>query len=737
MKKALLTTAVALCCLGALVAAEAPVNGVLAPQPHYGKTAKRVAAMLPGYHVLSLPFDESMSRKAWTNLVSSYDYNRCVFLQEDLDRFTNMLPRIDRALKAGDVSFGYELHRLFVERLGECVDYATNLLASADFDFSVKEEYMFKRDKAAWPANRAEREEIWRLRIKNELLAQTLGRQLDAEEERDKAAGKTPKKSKTEEGDKDKTEEGDRKKEKSPIQNLTDRYSHYLKMILTEQDEESVLQRYLLATCMSYDPHSAYMAPMSKEDFDMEMNLSLCGVGAVLSQSMDDGSLEIKEVMKGGPIAREGSIKAGNKIVGVGQEDEPVEDITWKPMRKTIRKIRGPKNTRVTLEITDKSGASRRLVRLVRDEIKLEDQAATGRVETVVCPDGVTRRFGYVKLPGFYGTMDKKPGDPEYRSCSYDVAKYVSQFNSDGTDGMVLDLRGNGGGSLKEAVLLTALFVRDNPGPCPVVQIREKRQLYVLPTFPDQPNFAYRKPLLVLVDRHSASASEIVAGALQDTGRALVVGDTQTHGKGTVQSVLPMGGEKFGSMKVTTARFYRINGSSTQVKGVASDIVLPSAFDERSDVGEDKLPNALPWSRIEPASYEAIWNVGSHVLSLREESLKRRENSPEWANRMKLVAACKASSDRISVPLERDERLKMMREDRAVVEASEEDDEEDDEESGSSSRRKKMRSGNDIVLKETFNILGDLVRMTDGAEVPAASEGSTRKLPAWLRALER
>ena len=737
--KILFATA-ALC--GAVCAKDAPtLDSVdVRPLPHYGRVGQKVVGILNRKHILAHPFDDEMSRKAWSNLVTQCDYSHSVFLQSDLDAWEPMQTRIDDALRAGDVSFGFDVHRVFVKRLGERVAFVTNILETQEFDFSSEEVYLFKRDEAPWPTTTEEAEEIWRKRIKNEMLAIMVGRELDAEDE---AKGKGKKKKGKEKGKKaadggastnDVAEAAE--PEKPPKQVLLEKYRHYLQMIITESDEESVLQRYLVAVMMAYDPHSAYMSPMRKEDFDMEMNLSLFGVGAVLSQSMDDGALEIKEVMKGGPMAREGSIKVGHKIVGVGQGNDPVEDITWKPMRKSIKKIRGPKDTRVVLEVTDKNGGSRRRVPLIRDEIKLEDQAATGRVERVTL-NGVERKLGYVKLPGFYGTMDKKPNDPQYRSCSLDVAKWVSKFNTQGVEGLVLDLRGNGGGSLKEAVLLTALFVRPNPGPCPVVQIREKVNVYPLFTFPDIPTFAWRKPLIVLIDRYSASASEIVAGALQDTGRAILVGDHRSHGKGTVQTVMELGGNPEtpnGSVKVTTARFYRINGSSTQEKGVESDICLPSSLDERTDIGENNLPNALPWSMIEPLQYEKIWNMPDYVQQLKALSDSRLKDSPEYARRMEVVKLCRESSERKTVSLERNARHKMMREDRDVLDAADELDELEDDDDSDSEDSKKKEKKNDFVLKESLNILSDLVRLTDGAEAPDVVV-RPRNLPPWLRAL--
>ena len=722
------------------------------PQPHYGSVARRLVNMLERHHVLQQRFDDEMSRRAWTNLVTQYDPAHMIFLKSDVDRFSRMETGIDDALRSGDVTFGYEVFKVFSERLAGRVDFVTNLLNTTEFDFTKNEEYKWSRKEDPWPETIDECNELWRKRIKNELLAQTISRELDAEKakkDEDKEKKKSDKdkddkvKDDKDKGGKDKSDQGKDPKDGgdddappeptlTPKENMIKRYRHYL-AVATEPDEETVLQRYLSAAASAYDPHSDYMSPTRKEDFDMDMNLSLCGVGAVLSFEPDDGTLKIAEVMPGGPMDKDGRIKKGDRIVGVGQGSKPIEDITWKPMKKTIHKIRGEKGTKVVLEIlprSDTSGATRKRIPLIRDEIKLDEgHAATGRVEKVVL-DGVTNSFGYARLPGFYGTMDKRPNDPDYRSCSLDVGKYVAQFNRRETQGMILDLRGNGGGSLKEAVLLAQLFLQ----PSPVVQIREVRNLGVLPTFPGLPSFAYRKPLIVLIDRLSASASEIVAAVLQDTGRAIVIGDTQSHGKGTVQTVYPMGSEVFGSMKVTTARFYRINGSSTQVKGVASDIVLPSTLDGL-DTGEDKLPNALPWTRVEPVGYSAVWNLNEYVPELKARSDARLAGNVEWQRHMRAVKLFRESSERKTAPLERKARMKLMREEREMRElddAKAEDDDESPEETAFAQSEEGKERNKDVVLDEAFKVLADLVRLTDGKEAPPPPEV---RVPAWLRAL--
>ena len=655
------------------------------PQDYYGKIAKRLGDMLPKYHVLQKKLDDDISQKAWTNLVTYYDFDHSVFLKSDLDALSAREKRIDDEIHAGDPSFGFDVYNLYCRRLSERMDFVTNFLVTAEWDFSTNETYRIKRKDAPWPETAEEANEHWRRRLKNEVLVQVLGAELDKSTNTVDAAG-----------------------------NLLKKYRQYY-TVLTEPDEEAVLQHYLSAVAMAYDPHSDYMSPASKEDFDMEMNLTLCGVGAVLQ--MDEGALKIVEVMAGGPVDRDGRIKEGDKIVGVQQEDGEMEDVMWKPMKKTIKKIRGKKGTRVTLEIvprSDSTGATKKLIELVRDEIKLEDQAATGRVETVT-RGGFESRIGYIYLPGFYGTMDKRPTDPGFRSCAKDVAEYLAKFNAQAVEGLVLDLRGDGGGSLREAVLLSALFVPNGP----VVQIKDSRNVGSLPIPYGNP-VAFRKPMVVLTDRASASASEIVAGHLQDTGRAVVLGDGRTHGKGTVQTVFGMGPSQYGSMKITTARFYRVDGRSTQLEGVEADIRLPSLLDSL-DIGEDKLPNALPFSRILPADYARCWNLNKYVPELKRLAEARLEKDERYQKHLENVRGMKEISEREVVSLEREARKAQMAADRELRELDDDDDEDGDsdgEEKPAKRRRRNERAKDDVVLDSAFDVLYDLIRLNGGAELP-------------------
>ncbi|MBR4476137.1 MAG: carboxy terminal-processing peptidase [Kiritimatiellae bacterium] len=704
--------------LSILFAAQLCAADQVEAQPYYGKIATRLAAMLPRNHVLQQRLDDVISQRAWTNLVTYYDADHSVFLKSDLDAFAAREKTLDNELKHGDVSFGFDVYNLFIQRFNERYDFATNLLATAEWDFSSNEVYRIKRKDAPWPETREDAEDLWRKKIKNEVLVQMLSRELDIERREAKSAEAAEAGESEEADDEESGEDGEgeteERKPDTPEEHLLKKYRQYA-VEVSEPDAETILQNYLDSVTRAYDPHSGYMSQSTKKEFDMEMNLALAGVGAELGA--DDGALKVGWIVPDGPMALDGRIKSGDKIVGIKQEDGELEDIMWQPIKKSINKIRGPKGTRVTLEIMPKSdptGKTRKMVELVRDIVKLEDQAATGRVERVEL-GGVEHKLGYIYLPSFYGTMDKPFGDPDYRSCALDVNRLIADFNAEDVEGLVLDLRGNGGGSLREAVMLSALFVERGP----VVQIRDTRTVVSLPIPPGNP-VAFKKPVVVLTDRASASASEIVAGHLQDVGRAVVIGDSRTHGKGTVQSVLGIGPngigpEKYGATKITTARFYRVNGRSTQTEGVEPDIRLPSLLDSL-DIGEDKLPNALPFSRILPADYDQSWNLGSYVNELKALSDARLEDDERYRKHIESVDGMLAISEREVVPLERDARKAMMKSDRELRELDDGDDEE--KEAEIVSRRRNQRKKDDVVLDESFRILADLVRLTDGAELP-------------------
>ncbi|HRR34436.1 MAG TPA: carboxy terminal-processing peptidase [Kiritimatiellia bacterium] len=693
-------------------------GGQPTPQPHYGDVAQKVARVLPTAHLLQYPLDDVISQKAWTNLITAFDFDRSYFLQSDIAAFTNMQTRIDDAVKAGDVSFPFEVYRVFRTRLEDRYVYVTNLL-SADFSFNEDESYTWKRKDAPWPATQAEQDELWRKRIKNEVLVQMIGRELDQAAATNTVAAATNPYTVSTNGMPTAVASGGTATNTPPVltpqENVAKRYKQFL-IVIQDMDEEAILQRYLSAVAMAYDPHSDYMSPMRKEDFDIDMNLSLCGIGAQLRS--EDGTAMVMEVIPGGPADRDKRairLTKGDKIIGVGQGDGAIEDIVHLPLNKAVRKIRGEKGTKVVLSVipaSDPSGTTTKIVDLIRDEVKLEEQAATGRVARVTLPDGTVRKLGLVKLPTFYGTMDKRPNQPGFRSATVDVAKQLAAFNSENVAGLILDLRNNGGGSLREAVSLTGLFVRSGP----VVQVREARQIVVLPVPNMDPAMAFRKPMVVLINRASASASEIVAGALQDYGRAVLVGDTQSHGKGTVQTVMPLGSEKFGSMKVTTASFYRINGASTQRKGVAADIVIPSTLDGL-DIGEDKLPGALPWTQIEQALYIPVSDVAKFVPQLKERSAKRLAENSRYVRYCTLVRHVQEVNEKKEVPLEINARRKLMKAENEMRKL------EDEEEDASKAHGDKE---DDVVLEEALNILSDLVTLTGGTDIPMETEGDLR-----------
>jgi carboxyl-terminal processing protease len=699
------------------VASAAPLPP-LASGPRDGQIAKQVARMLPVVHLLQTPLDEAMSARAWTNYLNMLDYDHSYLLQSDIDQFATNRFSIGDALRRGDVQFAYDVFNVYRQRVQERCAFATNLVAKG-FDFTVKEGYDWKRKDAPWPQDRAAQDDLWRRRIKNEYLSFVIAREMDAVRATNQiliaatnrtvaplatnipalAVAATTNAAAT---------NGVAHAPPPPTAEefVSKRYEQFL-IVLQDSDPEFVLSRYLDAVASAYDPHSEYMSPARMEDFNIDMSLSLCGIGAQLRS--EDGAAKIEAVIPGGPAARDTRdirLCVGDKIIGVGQGNGPIESILHVPLTQAVRKIRGAKDTKVVLNVisaSDPSGASTRLVDLLRDEVKLEAQAATGHVERVTMPDGRERKLGVVRLPEFYGTMQQRPGTPGYRSAAEDVMRILGRLNSEQVEGLVLDLRNNGGGSLREAVELAGAFIRSGP----VVQVREVRQVHVLPIPDTGPAVAFRRPVVVLLNRASASASEIVAGALQDYGRAVTVGDPQTHGKGSVQTILPLGDEKQGQLKVTTANYYRISGLSTQLRGVRPDIVIPSVFDTL-DLGEDKLPNAMPWSCVPASQYTPVWDLLKWLPALRNKSAERLSKNPRYASYCRLVQHLRELNERATVPLEKKARLQMATSEREIQKLQNEE----------LKVAEEPGAKDDVLLDESLHILSDFIDVSGGAEMP-------------------
>lgn len=447
----------------------------------------------------------------------------------------------------------------------------------------------------------------------------------------------------------------------------------------------------------------------------MEMNLTLCGIGATLRY--DDGAVLVAELMSGGPAARDTRdirLQEGDRIIGVGQGDGPIEDIRHKPLSRTVRKIRGPKGSKVVLRVipaSDKSGSRTKIVDLVRDEIKLEEQAVSGRVESITLPSGAVRKLGYVRIPTFYAGVVGGDDGADSRSMTRDLLRFIQDFNAEHVDGLVIDLRNNGGGSLAEALSMTGLFVTG-----PAVQVRDRSRIQTLPA---QGRVAFRKPILVLVNRNSASASEIVASALQDYGRAIIVGDSKTHGKGTVQTVMGLGDNTvYGADRVTSACFFRINGGTTQLRGVIPNLVLPSIYDAL-DLGEDQLPGALPYTEIPPAYYAQTADLKPFIPRLKAASDKRLAEDPQYQASQQLIAHVRKANAEESVTLNKDKRLARMRAERAMEKLQEEA-----MRGGSAKDRKEGPTvKNDPVFRESLQILSDYIDLRGGPNVPVNTDG--------------
>jgi carboxyl-terminal processing protease len=578
------------------------LNGTSAPEADEARIAATTARLLQKSSYSGDQKAEAVSSKFLDRYLDMLDGNRIYFLQSDIEEFAPYRTNLEtRVVKNGDTKPAHEIFNRFVQRLEERVAYTKELLATNAFDFTGDDSYRWERHDAPRPRDLTEARELWRQNLRNDYLQEKLS---------------------------------DRKPE-DIVKTLSHRYERILASTQQWKDEQ-VLELYLTALAHAYDPHSDYMGRRQSEDFSIAMHLSLVGIGATLQP--DDGYCKIRELVPGGPAARSKLLKVGDRIVAVAQDGKEPVDIVDMPLSEAVGLIRGAKGSVVRLTIIPASsadGSARKTISLVRDQIHLEDQAAKAQLVEVPGQEGRVSRLGIIDLPSFYSGSDGN-NESEEKSVTADVAKLVRKLKQEKVQGIILDLRRNGGGSLQEAISLTGLFIKRGPvvqtkAPSGEVRVESDHDVGTL----------YDGPLVVLTSRFSASASEILAGALQDYGRALIVGDTSTFGKGTVQSMLPLSDfmERFGLpvhdksdagvLKLTIRKFYRPDGSSTQLKGVASDIVLPSPTDVLKE-GEAEMPDPLPWDSVPAAPHAEFNRVAPWLPALREASDRRLAVSQDF-----------------------------------------------------------------------------------------------------------
>ncbi len=566
---------------------------LLAPTPQQAVLDQTIARLLSQHHYRQSKLDDRLSSLVLDAYLEDLDSGRIYFMDSDIADFERYRNTLDEALKTGDLKPAYEIFNTYLRRLTERTNYAQTLLQQ-DFHFNVDETLNVDRKNAPWPKTQAELNEVWRKRVKHDLLTLMVSG-------KDQPAARDL---------------------------LKKRYENRLAQARRSTSDD-VFQLYMNAVAQAFDPHTAYFSPRNTENFNIQMRLSLEGIGCVLR--MDEEQVTVVELVAGGPADTSQQIKAGDRIVGVAQGDKGswVDVVGWR-LDDVVERIRGQRGTVVRLKILPgKAGASaaEKTVRLVRDTIKLEKQAAKQEIKQFRDSNNRELRIGVITIPAFYSDFDAaRRGDPNYRSTTRDVRRLLDEMRGK-IDGLVLDLRENGGGSLQEAVDLTGLFIAEGP----VVQVKNAGNNQPEVEKDGDPAQLYDGPLAVLVDHASASASEIFAGAIQDYGRGVVLGDP-TFGKGTVQTLVDLNRltrakEPQGQVKLTIAKFYRVSGSSTQHRGVRPDITIPSALGDSEDIGESAQKNALPWDEIAPTRYS-----GNQTLTALLPELARRHQTRIAAN---------------------------------------------------------------------------------------------------------
>jgi carboxyl-terminal processing protease len=607
--------------LAALNTTQAAAN--LAPMEQQSEAALLSAKVLSHYSYRRVALDDQLSAQIFDSYLKALDGEKVFFLQSDIDHFAYARTRLDDAILGHDLSVPFAIFNLYQQRITERFVYARSLLKKG-FDFNRKESYQISRKDAPWPKSEAELNDLWRKRVKNDWL-------------RLKLAGKN---------------------DKSIVETLGKRYETTLNS-LSKVNSEDVFQDFMNAYAMSIDPHTNYFGVRASEEFDISMKLSLVGIGASLYEK--DEYTTIKELLAGGPALLSGKLKAGDRIVGVGQgENGPIVEIMGWRIDDAVALIRGGEDTVVRLDVLPaEAGADgkHKIISLVRKKITLENQAAKKSIIEIK-EAGVIRHIGVISLPEFYQDFAaRQKGDKDYRSATRDVSRLLNELKKDKVDAVLVDLRNHGGGSLDEAIQMTGLFV----GKGPVLQQRDSKGNITVDSDTDT-GLVWNGPLAVLINRGSASASEIFAAAIQDYGRGVVIGET-SYGKGTVQTVADLDDiakndkPEFGEVKMTIAQFFRINGGTTQLRGVTPDISLPSLTDPE-DFGESSYKNALPWTQIKATDYTPRGNLNKILPLLIANHDKRVSHDRDFRYMQEDIAEFDKVRDRNLISLNEADRRK-------------------------------------------------------------------------------
>jgi carboxyl-terminal processing protease len=670
------------------------------------QVAKLVHDMIEQNHISQKKIDDEISGKLVDEFIKTLDPQKLYFLHSDIDRFNEFRTSLDDLIKAGNVEFGTIVFDVYLKRLNERIELAHKLIDTKQ-DFSTKEYLEIDAKEIPWAKSVEDLNERWRKRIKYEYLLMKLETpgEIAAREKKTKKGANEPKLEGDGEGPKVTTDEDARKR-------LHKRYKA-IHDALSKTEPEEVVEMYLTALCETFDPHSGYMSPRAQEDFQIQMRLKLEGIGAALRS--EDGYTIVASIVPGGAAAADGRLKVNDKIIAVAGGSAEFVDVVEMKLTKVVELIRGNKGTKVRLKVLTPT-SDVKIYELTRQEIQLKEQEVKGDIiDSAGRASGTKGKIGIIHIPSFYRDFEgEEAGDAEFKSTSRDVRKVLHDFQAKGgVDSIILDLRYNGGGALKEAIEVAGLFLGEGA----VVQVKDQKgkpKVYRS----DEAKPVYSGPLVVLTNRLSASASEIVAGAIKDYNRGLIIGDLTTHGKGTVQNVTPVGqrflqllkSPKLGALKLTINQFYRVNGDSTQNTGVLSDIGLPSLLDNM-ELGEQYLDNALPFDHIDAVPHTRFRFVTTEIASaLRENSKKRIAESSDFQKIEKDIDKYLARKQRKTVSLNEDE----LRKERIEEEQKARD---KAESGGDEVPEEQVVFADNSYNNEILRILSDYVSMLQSANV--------------------